>query len=141
MTTKEETWRERVDREAREAQEIADKRTEIVKNELVGDKCRVRCKGYKRMVSAIIEVSQRKRWQRTEDGERVVAAEWYVHFKWTGRNSQYNNFTHVRRLDVETDRGWRTVWDDGLGDLHEWDRARVAKKLPTCKRWQSGTIG
>lgn len=108
-----------------------EKREDILREELMGDEVRVRFQGYKKMVKAT--VTARRRPDFSNDGP-----EWRINFIY-GKQAQGYQVARLRRLDVNTDNGWRTVWDDGLEDMPEWQAEKV--KLPAHPKWRSGTLG
>lgn len=114
--------------------ETYEKRRGIVMDELMGDEARVRCDGYKGMARCVIGARHATPYEMEQS---PGSGEWRVALRWKGAG-QSSNLNVVRRLDVKTALGWRTVWDDGTDDLWEWERDSV--RLPTCKAWRSGTI-
>lgn len=112
--------------------ELMEERERILREELLGDEMRVRGKGYKKMAKVIVQVSKRPDWQTT-------GPEWRVVFTYPGRSHQGGQVARFARLDVNTFNGWRTVWDDGVDDISQWDQPKL--KLPKCPRWRSGTLG
>jgi hypothetical protein len=108
-----------------------EKREAILREELIGDEVRVRFQNYKKMAKAT--VGARKRPEYSNQGP-----EWRISFAYV-RASQGQTVSRLRRLDVSTDNGWRTVWDDGLDDFAEWQREAIS--LPKHPKWRSGTLG
>jgi hypothetical protein len=123
--------RDREAREEQEAQEAHDARNALLKereemllHEFVDERVKVRHHGYKTMCYATCTV--RDRGEAYEDDGRYVVKLRYSDQGAT-RDSGMGSF---QRMDVQTDKGWRTLWDDGKDDLPEWDRAT---KLPQVR--------
>jgi hypothetical protein len=108
-----------------------EKREDILREELMGDEVRVRFNGYRKMIKATVVARKRPDYSS-------VGPEWRIGFTY-GRGHQGQQLARCRRLDVNTDNGWRTVWDDGIGEFAEWQAKGI--KLPSCPKWRSGTLG
>lgn len=133
------------DREAQEAQEQEEaaaaqaernrEREEIMLMEMVDERIKVRHRGYKTMCYGTVYAQplygeSHRRWPE-EDGEEPTAYRAKVRYSDQG-DTRDRGIESYTRVDLKTERGWRTVWDDGKDDLPEWDRA---VKLPKVRSW------
>ncbi len=102
-------------------------REEIMLQELVGERVKVRHRHYKTMCYGRV-ITRATAWD--DSGEET---EWTpsVHYSDQGQTRDGGVGTYAR-LDAKTEKGWRTVWDDGKEDLPEYDRS---VKLPKVKAW------
>jgi len=130
---------EQAEAEQREREaELEDERSEILLQELVGERVKVRHQGYKTMCYGTVHVAPlygdpddiMKRYPK-EYGEEPSSYEPLIRYSDQGATRD-RGIGSYKRLDAKTERGWRTVWDDGKDDLPEFDRA---VKLPKVKPW------
>lgn len=126
--------RQAIGKRAQRHQEEVKKREEMLLTELLGETVKVRHKGYKTMRAACVEAHEKRSWKGSElvpDGYRIV-------FDWKDDEGRSNQVSLMRRLDVMTDEGWATVWDDGTDDLGFGKLATSAK--PTGLKYKSGML-
>lgn len=102
-----------------ERQRVVAERRERLLHELQGGYIKIRERGFKSMVYARVGVRQEG------DGE------WVPFFDWTTEHIKTQNLEKIVRLDVKAQGRWRTVWDDGVDDLPEYDRELTAHARPT----------
>lgn len=114
-------------RRQKEAEEEAQtkEREEILLHELVGERVKIRHRQYKTMCYGEV-YTRATEW---DDSGDEVAWEPRVRYSDQG-DTRDRGVSSYARLDAKTERGWRTVWDDGKDDLPEYDRA---VKLPQVK--------
>jgi hypothetical protein len=129
----EEEQRQRETEEAR--QKILDEREETMLQELVDERVKVRHKGYKTMCYAVVYVQplygEPQRTYKTEDDEEPSGYRARLRYSDQGETRD-NGMDSYARLDAKTEKGWRTVWDDGKDDLPDYDRD---VKLPKARPW------
>lgn len=116
--------------------EVVAKREQLLITELLGELVKIRNRGYKTMKQARVDAKMRQKWiagTLTDTGYVPV-------FDWEGE-SRAGQVRVMRRLDVMTERGWATVWDDGMDDIHEWDRGRPSgSAAPTNLKYRAGML-
>jgi hypothetical protein len=108
--------------EAREA--ITQERTERLLHEFIGDRVKIRHRGYKTMCYGTVS----SREVGLDENEEPV---FEVRIRYSDQGyTRDMGVPSFQRLDVKTEEGWKTVWDDGTDDLPERDRG---VKLPEVK--------
>jgi hypothetical protein len=119
--------------EAAAQQELETERTEVLMQELVGERVKVRHRNYKTMCYATVEVQptyDKASWERDDDEE---PSGYRVRLRYSDQGATRDSGVgSYARLDAKTEKGWRTVWDDGKDDLPEYDRD---VKLPEVRPW------
>lgn len=129
----EEEQRRRETEEAR--QKVLDEREETMLQELVDERVKVRHKGYKTMCYGTVYVQplygEPQRTYKIEDDEEPSGYRARLRYSDQG-DTRDNGMDSYARLDAKTEKGWRTVWDDGKDDLPDYDRD---VKLPKARPW------
>jgi DNA-binding transcriptional MerR regulator len=114
-----------------ESEALVKEREEVMLHELVGEKVKVRHRHYKTMCYGTVDT--RAIGYEDDNGTRGEPNEWRPVVRYSDQGvTRDSGVASYARLDVKTERGWRTVWDDGKDDLPEYDRA---VKLPQTKPW------
>lgn len=122
-----EAERERVRKEREEERErrakLIEERKERCLMELADEEVKVRAKGYKSTVKAVVRVRELTRW---EGMERVGTGEYvpYIEYHNEADVDRPSSIEKIRRLVLkEGARYTNVIWDDGQGDLSPWDRS------------------
>lgn len=131
------------DQQRQEAEEarnaIVQEREETMLQELVGERVKVRHRQYKTMCYGTVDTRPIS-WGIAPDGDegagKSVPTEWEPRIRYSDQgDTRDTGVGSYARLDAKTEKGWRTVWDDGKDDLPEYDRN---VKLPKAKAWSDG---
>lgn len=113
---------ERIAREAEREQrerDLADRHLRLL-NEFMDEKCRIRVRGS-------------KRWRPVHVRVREVRGEYQPYFEYVNSDrhgpGEYR-LSNVRSMEVRVGSRYKSVWDDGQGDLSPWDRVTNRDTAP-----------
>lgn len=114
-------WKERQEREA----EITKEREERCLMEFADEEVRVRARGYKSVVKAVVRVR-----------ETGIGYTPYVEYVHDNDYSRPNRISQIRRLEIKQGSRYKVVWDDGRDDLPEYDRGARANRDAQIKPYE-----
>ena len=119
--------RARVEAERREAARVARaelvaERSDRLLNEFIGERIKIRERGYKSMV--FCEVGARQVYGSEPE-------EWEPKFVWTTDHVRTQDLERIVRLDIKAHGRWMTLWDDGTDDLPAWEQRLAGPAKPT----------
>jgi hypothetical protein len=123
----EQVERERIRAEREVAQaarrEVLAERRELLMNELVGERVRIRRKYRRSMIPCEVVVREKREYKPGEG--YVGTGEFEPRFEFR-QNDNQPPLDHVLRLDAKGENGkYVTYWDDGVEDLPSYDRDLV----------------
>lgn len=95
--------------EQEEENRIVRERTDRLLNEFVGERVKIRARGYKGMPDG------------TVDAVETISGAYRPVIRWRTNLQRTSNVALWRRLDIYVGNHWETVWDDGDDDLSPWD--------------------
>jgi hypothetical protein len=103
---------EEEERERERMEQVWQDREELLLTEFLDEKGRARVINYKGMSTVIIRVQERG------DGTFKPVLEWVLDADW----QRTTNVRHIRRMELKVRGKYHIVWDDGDGDLPQYDR-------------------
>lgn len=107
--------------------EKVQEREQLMRNDLLGETIVVRSRGYKTMRKATVGVYEHRRPAAPDDdGYQLI-------FTWEGEE-RGQDIKKFARVDVIIEGERVNVWDDGEGDLPQWEQGKNSNSAKPCER-------